>query len=102
MKRRFVSRLIIVALVTLMLTARAALAAEAAQEGMSPLPAKLIGAACKLLSSSDAYSFHAEIMFDHLLESDVKVQFAAAMDSYLQRPGELDVDYRSDLGGKQL
>jgi hypothetical protein len=91
------------ALAAVMLTAGGAFAAEAAPiQNLAPLPAKLIGRACKLLSSSDAYSFHAEIMFDHVLESDVKVQFAAAMDFYLQRPGELAVDYRSDLGGKDL
>jgi hypothetical protein len=102
MKRRVFDRSIAVAFTLLMVSSGAALAAGAAPEGLAPLPAKLIGAACKLLSSSDAYSFHAEIMFDHVLESDVKVQFAAAMDFYLQKPGELAVDYRSDLGGKQL
>jgi hypothetical protein len=41
-------------------------------------------------------------MFDQVLPSNVKVQFAGAMDFSVQRPNELAVDYHSDLGAKQL
>ena len=54
------------------------------------------------VGSADAFSFHAEILFDKVLPRDVKVQYAAEMNFYLQRPDELAVDYHSDLGGKQL
>jgi hypothetical protein len=69
---------------------------------VAPLADKLLRQACEVLGSAKALTFHAEITFDEVLPSAVKVQFAGAMDFALQRPGELAVDYRSDLGAKQL
>jgi hypothetical protein len=69
---------------------------------IAPLANKLMTQACALLGSAKAFTFHAEINFDEALPSDVKLQFAGAMDFALQRPGELAVDYRSDLGAKEL
>ncbi|MGA7869820.1 MAG: DUF2092 domain-containing protein [Candidatus Binatus sp.] len=70
--------------------------------GIAPYADKLLTKACQTLSSADAFSFHAEIMFDQVLPPDVKVQFAGAMDFSVQRPDELAVDYQSDLGAKEL
>jgi hypothetical protein len=69
---------------------------------IAPLADKLLTEACGVLGSAKAFTFHAEINFDEVLPSAVKVQFAGAMDFALQRPGELAVDYRSDLGAKKL
>jgi hypothetical protein len=69
---------------------------------IAPLADKLMTGACKALASSKAFTFHAEILFDQLLPHAVKVQFAGAMDFALQRPDQLMVDYRSDLGSKTL
>jgi hypothetical protein len=69
---------------------------------IAPLADKLLSQACGVLGSAKAFTFHAEITFDQVLPSAVKVQFAGAMDFALQRPGELAVDYRSDLGAKEL
>jgi len=74
----------------------------AAPPPIAPLAEKLLTETCQVLGSAKAFSFHAEINFDQVLPSAVKVQFAAAMDFALQRPGELAVNYQSDLGGKQL
>jgi hypothetical protein len=63
---------------------------------------KLLTQTCKVLESAKAFSFHAEINFDQVLPSAVKVQFAGAMDFALRRPGELVIVYQSDLGAKQL
>ncbi len=63
---------------------------------------ELLNKTCEALGSADAFSFHAEIMFDKVLPHAVKVQYAAEMNFALQRPDELVVDYHSDLGGKQL
>jgi hypothetical protein len=41
-------------------------------------------------------------MFDQVLRSGVKLQFAGALDYAVHRPNELAVDYQSDLGGKRL
>ena len=70
--------------------------------GIVPLANDILTKACQTLSSSRAFTFHAEIMFDQVLHSDVKVQFAAAADFAVQRPDELAVDYQSDLGGKRI
>jgi len=62
----------------------------------------LLNKTCQVLASADAFSFHAEIMFDQVLPPEVKVQFADAMDFAVQRPEELAIDCRSDLGAKEL
>ena len=69
---------------------------------VAPLADKLLTQACEVLGSAKAFSFHAEINFDHVLPSAVKVQFAGEMDFVLQRPGDLAVVYQSDIGAKQL
>ena len=69
---------------------------------VSPEATKLIDKACSVLGSAKAFSFHAEILFDQVLPAAVKVQFAGEMDFALQRPDEIAVNYRSDLGAKQV
>jgi hypothetical protein len=78
------------------------LSAQPQQSRIAPRAEKLLTQSCHVLSSADAFSFHAEIMFDEVLPSSVKVQFAGAMDLAMQRPNKLSVDYHSDLGAKQL
>lgn len=63
---------------------------------------ELLTKTCDALGSADAFSFHAEILFDDVLPHAVKVQYAGEINFFLQRPDELAVDYQSDLGGKQL
>jgi hypothetical protein len=102
--------LVVSAVMGIALCLNAALAAEpsvpsaqaAPTPQVAPLADKLLTQACEVLGSAKAFSFHAEITFDQVLPSAVKVQFAGAMDFALQRPGELAVDYRSDLGAKEL
>ena len=77
-------------------------ASQSETTGMAPYASKLLTKGCQVLASADAFSFHAEIMFDQVLPPDVKVQFAGAMDFAVQRPDELAVDFRSDLGAKEL
>src|SRR5262249_22603975 len=74
----------------------------AAAPSIAPLADKLLTGACQALASSNAFTFHAEILFDELLPQAVKVQFAGALDFALQRPDQLMVDYRSDLGSKRV
>jgi hypothetical protein len=76
--------------------------AQPQQSRIAPRAEKLLMQSCHVLSSADAFSFHAEIMFDQVLPSVVKVQFAGAMDLAIQRPNKVSVDYHSDLGAKQL
>src|SRR5208282_2464482 len=69
---------------------------------LAPRADELLFQTCQLLGSADAFSFHAEVLFDQVLPSAVKVQYAGEVDFALQRPDELAIDYHSDLGGKQL
>jgi hypothetical protein len=79
-----------------------AAATAAASPAVAPMADQVLTKACGLLSSSDSFSFHADILFDQLLPSQVKVQFAAAMDYAVQRPDELAVVYDSDIGAKRI
>jgi hypothetical protein len=54
------------------------------------------------LGSAEQFTFHAEITFDHLLPSGQKLQFSAAEEIVLQRPGRLYVEWNGDLGARQL
>ena len=47
-------------------------------------------------------TFHAEINFDSVLPSGVKLQYAAAMDTVIKRPHHLAINYKSDLGAKMI
>ncbi len=73
-----------------------------APPNVDPHADELLTKMCGAVGSADAFSFHAEILFDKVLARAVKVQYAAEMNFYLQRPDRLAVDYQSDLGGKQL
>jgi hypothetical protein len=78
-------------------------AAEAvAVPQIDPRADQVLGRTCAALGAADAFTFHAEILFDEVLPSAVKVQFAGAIDFAVQRPDELSIDYHSDLGGKEL
>ena len=74
----------------------------AARPNIAPQAVEILQRACHELSNHKAYTFHAEVMFDEVLQSGVKLQFAGALDYAVQRPDELAVDYESDLGGKRL
>jgi len=54
------------------------------------------------ISSAQEFTFHADILFDHVLPSGQKLQFAAAEEVALQRPGRLYIEYRGDLGDRQF
>ena len=69
---------------------------------VDPRAEQLLNRACDDLSSSKAFTFHAEITFDKVLPSDVKLQFAAAADYAVQRPDQFAVDFHSDLGAKEI
>ena len=69
---------------------------------VSPRALGILGGACEVFSSAKAFTYHAEINFDSVLPSYVKLQFAAEMDVAIQRPDHLAVSYASDLGGKRV
>jgi hypothetical protein len=106
MPRHHAARALVAAITALFVSApgiaRAVKSEAAAPAKDVPSPNAILTRACSFLASNQAFSFHADILFDQLLPSAVKVQFAAAMDFALQRPNELAVYYESDLGEKRL
>ena len=112
----FVTRCLM-ALATVFVVASLAVAAEPTAPGNQPQAAamrqesggevdphasQILRRACTVLAQSDAFTFHAEINFDQVMPSDVKLQFAGASDFAVRRPNALAVDYESDLGAKRL
>ncbi len=69
---------------------------------LDPRAEQLLSRSCEDLASSKAFTFHAEITFDKVLPSNVKLQVAAAADYAVQRPDQLAVEFHSDLGGKEI
>jgi hypothetical protein len=69
---------------------------------VNPYALQILNRACGVLSSAKAFTYHAEINFDSVLPSYVKLQFAAEMDVAIERPDHLAVSYASDLGAKRV
>ena len=77
-------------------------AETAPKSKIDPYVERLLNRSCEDLTSSKAFTFHAEIAFDQVLPSNVKLQFAAAADYAVQRPDQLAVHFHSDLGAKEI
>lgn len=69
---------------------------------IDPLVRTVVNKVCHELSSARTVTYHAEITFDSVLASGVKIQYAAAMDTAIERPDHLMIDYKSDLGAKAI
>jgi hypothetical protein len=54
------------------------------------------------LGSASTFTFHADVTFDHVLPSGMKLQYSAAEDVALQRPNQLYVEWSGDLGDRQF
>lgn len=54
------------------------------------------------VGSAQEFTFHADIAFDHVLLSGQKLQYMAAEDVALKRPGGLYVEWSGDLGDRQF
>jgi len=63
---------------------------------------EVLNQACDELSSAKTVTYHAEINFDSVLPSYVKLQYAAALDAAIKRPNRLAISYKSDLGAKEI
>ncbi|MBV8773454.1 MAG: DUF2092 domain-containing protein, partial [Deltaproteobacteria bacterium] len=63
---------------------------------------EVLNKACAQLSSATTLTYHAEITFDSVLSSGVKIQYAGALDTAIQRPDHLTINYKSDLGAKVI
>lgn len=55
-----------------------------------------------LIKNSREFSFHAEILYDDILPSGQKIQFAAAQDVDVKRPDKVFTKYQSDLESREF
>lgn len=55
-----------------------------------------------LIKNSREFSFHAEILYDDILPSGQKIQFAAAQDMDVKRPDEVFTKYQSDVESREF
>jgi hypothetical protein len=69
---------------------------------VAPAADRLLKEVGSYIGSAEAFIFHADITFDHVLPSGQKLQFAAAEDVVLQRPDHLYVEWNGDLGARQF
>lgn len=77
-------------------------AATVATPNVDPKAVEMVRAMSATLAAAKAFSVHAEIVYDEVMHSGRKLQFAAAVDAVGRRPDGLAVEYLSDLGGKKL
>ena len=63
---------------------------------------RLIKEMSAYIGSANQFTFHADVSFDHVLPSGQKLQFAAAEEVVLERPGRLYVEWNGDLGARQF
>jgi hypothetical protein len=73
-----------------------------AQPSIDPLVREVMKGVCNELASARTMTYHAEINFDTVLPSYVKLQYAAEMDTAIKRPDQLAITYKSDLGAKDI
>jgi hypothetical protein len=63
---------------------------------------EVLDRACSEISSARTITYHAEINFDSVLPSQVKLQYAAELDAAIKKPNRLAISYKSDLGAKAI
>jgi hypothetical protein len=63
---------------------------------------RLIKEMSAYIGSANEFTFHADVSFDHVLPSGQKLQFSAAEEVVLQRPGRIYVEWNGDLGARQF
>jgi hypothetical protein len=69
---------------------------------IDPQVSQVLDRACRELSSASTLTYHAEINFDSVLSSGVKLQYAGELDTAIKRPNRLAISYKSDLGAKAI
>jgi hypothetical protein len=63
---------------------------------------RLIKEMSAYIGSANEFTFHADVTFDHVLPSGQKLQFSAAEEVVVKRPGGLYVEWNGDLGARQF
>jgi hypothetical protein len=76
--------------------------ASTATPAVSEEADRLLKEASAYIGSANEFTFHADVTFDHVLPSGQKLQYEAAEDVALQRPGGLYVEWSGDLGDRRF
>jgi hypothetical protein len=79
-----------------------AAAANAPATGVAEPADRLIKEMSTYIGSANEFTFHADVSFDHVLPSGQKLQFAAAEEVVVKRPGGVYVEWNGDLGARQF
>ena len=69
---------------------------------IDPRVRQVLNYTCSELSRARTITYHAEINFDSVLPSHVKLQYAGELDAAIKRPNRLAINYKSDLGAKEI
>lgn len=77
-------------------------AANAPAPGVAEPADRLIKEMSGYLGSANEFTFHSDVTFDHVLPSGQKLQFSAAEEVVLKRPGGIYVEWNGDLGARQF
>jgi hypothetical protein len=77
-------------------------AANAAAPVLTGQTDRLLRQMGEYVGSAEQFTFHADIIFDHVLPSGQKLQYSASEDVALQRPGRLYVEWSGALGDRQF
>jgi hypothetical protein len=72
---------------------------SATAPAVAPEADRLIKELGAYIGSADRFVFHADVIFDHVLPSGQKLQFSAAEEVVLQRPGRLYVEFGMAISG---
>lgn len=76
--------------------------APPAVHGIAPQAADLLQRMSSFLAAAPGLRFHADVVFDEVSRAEQKLQFGAALDVALSRPGHLFVGWAGDRGSKGL
>jgi hypothetical protein len=77
-------------------------AANAPARAVAEPADRLIKEMSGYIGSANEFTFHADVTFDHVLPSGQKLQFAAAEEVVLKRPGRIYVEWNGDVGARQF
>src|SRR5215471_15383841 len=80
--------------------AAAPASASASAPAIAEQADRLIREMSAYIGSANEFTFHADVTFDHVLSSGQKLQFSAAEEVVLKRPGGLYVEWNGDLGAR--
>jgi hypothetical protein len=77
-------------------------AASVATPAIAEQADRLLKEMAAYIGSAEQFTFHADVTFDHVLQSGQKLQFSSAEEVVLQRTGRLYVEWNGDLGARQF